>query len=156
MKVVSELKREDFEEKFGSARDFKYFGRARKHCYFVALTKEEFEKLGMNSSPEIPFPEKGHFPILKDSITQFLKNPTYLQNSHPDRGVSGTTVAEYLKQFQNGMKLQDCFITDDAISDSYYICEGMHRLTAYGLYKKLILQDHEVEVYYLTDHDRAS
>ncbi|MBI4363647.1 MAG: hypothetical protein HY545_02250 [Candidatus Doudnabacteria bacterium] len=153
MKVISELKREEFEEKFGSHRDFKYFGRPRKHCYLAALTKGEFENLGMNSSPENPFPEKGRFPVLKDSIWQFSKNPEYLKSSHPERGISGTTVAKYLKQFQDGMRLESCFITDDIIPNSYYICEGMHRLTAYGLYKKMEIQDHEVTVYYLTDKE---
>lgn len=153
MKVISELKREEFEEKFKSHRDFEYFSRVRKHCYLVALTKEEYENLKMNSSPRNPSPAEGDFPTVKESIEQFMVDSDLLNQAHPDRGVSGTTVAQYVNQFKKGAELKDCFIVDDAVPNSYYICEGMHRLTAYGLYKKLDIHDYEVRVYYLTDKD---
>lgn len=153
MKILDELSRDELVKKFGGHRDFKYFSRPRKHCYLVALTKEEYENLGMNSSPNNPFPEKGQFPKVKDSLAQFIENPDFLNETHSERGISGTTVKRYLEKLKNGEELKDCFITDDVVLNSYYICEGMHRLTAYGLFNKLGIKDYEVKVYYLTDKD---
>ncbi|MBI2607404.1 MAG: hypothetical protein HYW51_01105 [Candidatus Doudnabacteria bacterium] len=151
MRILSETRREELVKQFGSHRDFKYFGKSYKHCYLAALTKEEYENLGMNSSPENPFPEKGYFPKMKESVAQFLQHPKYLEKSHPDRGISGITVKRYLQEFQKGLKLRDCFITDDVPANAYYICEGMHRLTAYGVFKELDIKDYDVQVYYHTN-----
>ena len=39
---------------------------------------------------------------------------------------------------------------------SYFICEGMHRLVAYGLYRELNLEDYEVSLYLMTNTEAGS
>lgn len=156
MKIITELPRGEFEKKFGDHRDIKYFGRSFKHCYLVSLTRNEFLSLGINSTPLEPFPGKAM--LIQDAINQYIEDKKNLDKTHPDRGISGTTVKAYLEKFKQGMKLDNCFVQDldddnpDQLGKySYYVTDGMHRLTAYGIYKNLKISDNEVQVYYSTD-----
>ncbi len=158
MKLIKELTDEHFQSQFSLHRDVKYFGKNFQYRYRVALTKSEYLNLGINSSPLVPYPEKGKYPCLNDAITQFMDDPNLLNDAHPDRGISGTTVKSYIKEFEKGNKLDNCFIRnerDDSQREnqSYYVADGMHRLTAYGVFKKLDIKDYEVEVYYSTDYE---
>ena len=156
MKIIQEISRIEIVRRFSNYRDAKYFiNHDFKHCYLIALTKDEYERLLMNSSPKEPYPKS--LPLLKESIKHFLDEPGLFKIAHPDRGISGKTVNKYFREFKKGMQLNDCFVTDKRDGEnsegSYYICEGMHRLNAYGVYKKMDIQDYEVKVYYQTDKD---
>jgi hypothetical protein len=137
MEILQILKNRGLIEKFKSYRDYKYIRGSlkRKYCYLAALTKKEYFGLLMNSSPEKPYPKTKDLPTVRESIKQFLKTPSHLKNKHPDRGINGVTVAKYIKKFKAGNKLNYGFIADNKYNKKgkYYICDGMHRLVAYGV-----------------------
>ena len=149
MRILKTLKNQNLIKKFKGHRDYKYIRSLfkLKYCYLAALTKKEYFGLLMNSSPEKPCPKISALPTVGESIKQFLKTPSHLKTKHPDRGISGTTVAKYIKKFKADKKSGFGFIGDNKNSKNgkYYISDAMHRLVAFGVWKKLKIKDYEVQ-----------
>jgi len=156
MRILKTLKNQSLIKKFKGHRDYKYIqGLLKlKYCYLAALTKKEYFGLLMNSSPEKPYPKISALPTVRESIKQFLKTTSHLKNKHSDRGISGVTVAKCIKKFKTGgNNLRYGFIADNKYSKKgkYYIGDAMHRLVAYGIWKKLKIKDYEVQAIYCTN-----
>ncbi|HEY9582780.1 MAG TPA: hypothetical protein VJK09_00505 [Candidatus Paceibacterota bacterium] len=158
MKILESLQKEHLIDRFASHRDSKYIvGAITKwdKCLRVALASDEYLRLILNSSALNPLPKLGQFPLMQEAISQFISNADFLAIKHPDRGLSGVVVKNYIEEFKKGTKLKDCFIRDkDANMREEgwaYIADGMHRLVAYGVWKNLEIKDNELEVYLCTN-----
>ncbi len=160
MRILKILKNQNLIKKVKSHRDYKYIqGLLKlKYCYLAALTKKEYFGLLMNSSPQKPYPNISALPTVQESIKQFLRTPNHLKTKHPDRGISGITIAKYIKKFRAGNKLGYSFIEDSKYckKGKYYICDAMHRLVAFGVWKKLKIKDYEVQTIYCTNKKLAA
>ncbi len=110
--------------------------------YRVALAADEFGRLLINSCPSFtPSPELPDYPTVREATAEIVAWPEFLEMEprHCYRGLSGTTVREYLGQLRRGEPLGGACAIRDKDREMpgkgiFYVVDGMHRLVAYCLF----------------------
>lgn len=138
MKIIKKLNKDELIKKYKKQRDFNWINEAlnKWNFYSAELNLDEFSKLIINSSFTKPVViDEKDYPSIREAIDQILSNPDYLNITHEDRGISGTTVKQYLDKMKDGLQFNDAIVGE--WGDTYYVYDAMHRLVSYGVYTKM-------------------
>ncbi len=161
MKIIREEDRQSHWAKYQNHRQAKYlcFALSKSHCYLVDIDKTDYERLLLNSSPQVPKPQTfTDYPTVATVIHEIRQNPDFLTRFPESgyEGLNGKRVRECCDQFSNGqLDLSECFILDKFQGvnpeGSFYVIDGIHRLVAFGLMTDIADHHFPIRLHYCTE-----
>lgn len=158
MEILEILDREEVSHEFRSDHDWRYISTAldkHKYCFAVSLDVGIFRRLLLNSSPADLHPAFERFPTLEEVVQQIEQAPDFLEQNPEERVLNGKVIKEILDSFKQGSELKVPFIRDKEPdmreSGTFYIADGMHSLTAYGIWTAFSPEKFPIKAFLCTD-----